>query len=340
MNTQVSIGSNSSSRELRLQKFIADCGVTSRRKAEEMIEDGRVEVNGQIVTQLGTKVNPKKDSVLVDGRPIDLGSVNNVYLVFHKPRCVMTTVSDPEGRPTVLDYCKDINERIYPVGRLDYLSEGLLILTNDGEVGNMIMHPSSNVEKVYEVKVFGIINEQILKGLRAGATVEGETLVPKSVRLIKQLPGKTWLEFRLNEGKNREIRKLCEAVGVVVDKLKRVSIGGLSIDGISPGRYRMYNKNELLKEIGFMKNTHGYTLVQKEFVSAKKSIRFKKRQNFTGTLANERVFQQYNRDIYFETIKKKKELAQQILDEEAAAAANNALVLPKAPTTLPKHLDF
>ena len=336
------MSSSSNSREIRLQKFIADCGVTSRRKAEEMILKGQVEVNGKVVTQLGTKVIPKKDSVSVDGRPVDLESISNIYIVFNKPRCVMTTVNDPEGRPTVLDYCKEVNERIYPVGRLDYLSEGLLIMTNDGEVANMIMHPRYNVEKVYEVKVFGIVNELLLKNLRAGATIEGEKLVPKSVRLIKQLPGKTWLEFRLNEGKNREIRKLCESVGVVVDKLKRVSIGGLSIDGISPGRYMMYNRKDLLRAIGFVPNGETFTIVPKTFVSGKKSIKFKKRQNVTGTLATERVFQQYKRDVYFETIKKKKEVEQQKVDAEAATAKNNSLIVPtpNAAPSLPQHLDF
>src|SRR5690606_30516075 len=165
---------------IRLQKVIADCGVTSRRKAEGYILDGRVAVNGQIVTELGTKVNPGKDVIEVDGVALEMEAVEKLYIVMNKPRTYLTTVSDPEGRPTVLDLLYGVKQRIFPVGRLDYLSEGLLILTNDGDLANMIMHPKFEVEKVYEVKVFGYVNEALLQKIRKGVMTEEGLLKPKS----------------------------------------------------------------------------------------------------------------------------------------------------------------
>ena len=158
----------SPSNVLRLQKYIADCGFTSRRKAEELIKQGKVKVNGVISSELGVKVDPVNDVIAIDGQVLDRESVQKHYILMNKPRGVMTTLSDPEGRATIMDYVKEISERIYPVGRLDYLSEGLLLLTNDGETANMIMHPSYNITKVYEVKVFGAVNDAILKKLRNG----------------------------------------------------------------------------------------------------------------------------------------------------------------------------
>jgi len=307
----------SEDRSVRLQKFIADCGITSRRKAEELIVQGRVLVNGVVADQLGTKVDPEKDAVSVDGQYVDLKGKEKVYLVLHKPRGYVTTVHDPEGRPTVMDFCTDIAERIYPVGRLDYLSEGLLILTNDGDVANTIMHPKFNVNKVYEVKVFGVVSERLLNTLREGTVIEGQRVKPQHVRIIKELPQKTWLEFRLGEGKNREIRRICEDNGVIVDKLKRVAIGGLSVDGIAPGRYRLFNKKQLLKAIGI--NENGTASAQpSEYVSTRKSIRFKHRNATRGTSADQPVFQQFKRDVYFQTMSKLKE--QRLLEQTQAQA--------------------
>ena len=234
---------------VRLQKFIADCGITSRRKAENLVEQGKVSVNGRVITEQGVKIDPNTDAVDIEGQFIDQKIVQKIYLVMNKPRGYMTTLSDPEGRRTVMDLCQEISERIYPVGRLDYLSEGLLILTNDGDLAQKIIHPSNNIEKVYEVKVFGAVNETILKKLRQGVRVNGELLKPITVRIIGQLSTKTWLEFHLADGKNREIRKICEGVGLTIDKLKRVAIGNLSVDGISPGSFRLFNKNQLLTQI-------------------------------------------------------------------------------------------
>ncbi len=240
--------------EIRLQKFIADCGVTSRRKAEELILQGRVKVNDKTTTELGSKVNPAFDVVEVDDRVLDQNAVEKLYILLNKPRGYMTTVYDPEGRPTVMDLVKEANERIYPVGRLDYLSEGAILLTNDGQIANYIAHPSFNITKVYEVKVFGAIRPDLLKRLREGAVVDGVRVRPLSVQVIKQLPQKTWLEFRLGEGRNREIRSICETHQVTVEKLKRISIEGLSIQGVASGKYVYLSKKQVLDRLGMNEN--------------------------------------------------------------------------------------
>ena len=290
--------------ELRLQKYIADCGITSRRKAEHLIIQGRVTINGVVVTELGTKVDAKNDVVMVDGHLADLNAVEPIYLILHKPRGYVTTLNDPEGRETVMDLIKDVNERVYPVGRLDYLSEGLLIMTNDGELANMVMHPMFNVTIVYEVKVFGSITETIINKLRAGAYLEEGFVKPTSVRVIKQLPTKTWLEFRLNEGRNREIRRLCEAVGLTVDKLKRLAIGGLSVEGVAPGKYRLMSKQQMLNFIGLNEDgTLKKALNAEGFISAKKTIDLKKKRPQPGTVADDEAFVKFRRETYFDSLK-------------------------------------
>lgn len=294
------------SKFVRLQKYIADSGVTSRRKAELLITEGRVQVNGDVVTELGSKVDPGSDVVFLDGNPISPMGNQKTYLIFNKPRCVMSTVSDPEGRETVLDFTKSIKERIYPVGRLDYLSEGLLLLTNDGELANMIIHPRYNVIKTYEVKVFGSVTEELLMSLKRGVKTEEGFLKPLSVRIIEQLPGKTWLEFKLGEGKNREIRRLCEAVGMTVDKLRRVAIGGLHIQGIAPGRYIEVTRKELLKSIGIKDNGELVKNIP-EFVSHKKTVNLRRKGAQPGTPANFEGFRKFRKESYFQTIKEIKE---------------------------------
>lgn len=289
--------------QIRLQKYIADCGVTSRRKAEDLIVEGKVKVNGRICVQLGIKVDTTKDVVMVNDEIIDREAVDHLYIVLNKPRSYVTTMNDPEGRRTVMDLVP-ISTRVFPVGRLDYLSEGLLLLTNDGEIANKIIHPSFNVTKTYEVKVFGKINEAILKKLKAGIVSHDGTLKPKSVRVIEQLPNKTWLEFRLNEGKNREIRRICEACGVTIDKLKRVAIGGLAVEGIAPGKWNYITKHDLLKFIG-IKADGSALLGGTEYVSAKKSINIRKssRVQKETTLADSKEFTKFRKEIYFETVR-------------------------------------
>jgi len=294
---------------MRLQKYIADCGVTSRRKAEELMTMGKVTVNGKKVTELGVKVDPHNDVVMVNGEVIDLMSVDHMYLVLNKPRGYITTVTDPEGRKTVMDLVPQIKSRIFPVGRLDYLSEGLLLMTNDGDFANLIMHPKFEVIKTYEVKVFGKITETLLQKLRRGIVAHDGLLKPKSVRVVEVLPGKTWIEFRLNEGKNREIRRLCEACGLTIDKLRRVAIGALSIDGVKPGEWRFLTKAELYKLIGINKDGTR-AKVSVNYVSPKKTVDLlKKSQKYQkeAKLADSKEFQRYRKDQYFKTLEEQKE---------------------------------
>jgi 23S rRNA pseudouridine2605 synthase len=326
---------------IRLQKVIADCGVTSRRKAEGLILDGRITVNGKVVTELGTKVNPQTDIIQYDGNTLEMAAVDKVYLVMNKPRAYLTTLSDPEGRPTVMELIYGVKQRIFPVGRLDYLSEGLLILTNDGDLANMVMHPKYEVEKVYEVKVFGHVNEGILAKIKRGVMTEDGIMKPKSVRVIEQLPNKTWLEFRLNEGKNREIRKICDAVDLTVDKLRRVAIEGLNIQSLPVGQYMFTTRKELLKALGL--NEHGEKVSKRTFVSAKKSLNVAKVSKIvskTARPANDKKFQVFRKENYYETVQSIKDLkmreaeaeATKRADEEAASKAARFAKTMKKPT--------
>lgn len=302
--------------EVRLQKYIADCGITSRRKAESLITQGRVTVNGEVVMELGSKVDPKNDVVLVDGHLADLNAVEPIYLMLHKPRGYVTTLDDPEGRETVMDLVKEVSERIYPIGRLDYLSEGLLLMTNDGEVANMIMHPKFNVTKVYEVKVFGSVTETIINKLKAGAYLEEGFVKPTSVRVIKQLPTKTWIEFRLNEGRNREIRRLCEAVGLTVDKLKRLAIGGLSVEGVAPGKFRLMSKTQMLGYIGLNEDGTLKKILNAEgFISQKRTIDLKKKRPQPGTVADDEAFVKFRRETYYDSLKQIAENKTRVADK-------------------------
>lgn len=236
----------------------------------------------------------------------------------NKPRAYMTTLSDPEGRPTVMELIYGVKQRIFPVGRLDYLSEGLLILTNDGDLANMIMHPKYEVEKVYEVKVFGHVNEGILARIKRGVMTEDGLMKPKSVRVIEQLPNKTWLEFRLNEGKNREIRKICDAVDLTVDKLRRVAIEGLNIQTLPVGQYMFTTRKELLKSLGL--NEHGEKVAIRKFLSAKKSLNVAKVAKIvaqTARPADDKRFQGFRKESYYETVQSIKEV--KLLEAEAEA---------------------
>lgn len=310
-----------SNSEIRLQKFISDSGVTSRRKAEELILQGRVTVNGEIITILGTKVNPAKDSVVVDGRPVELSMSKKVYIILNKPRSCVSTVSDPEDRPTVMDYCKEVGERIYPVGRLDYLSEGLLIMTNDGDLANKIIHPSFDIIKTYEVKVFGIVTETMLQKLKKGCQIDGELYKPRSIRILKLLDNKTWLEFRIGEGKNREIRRFCEACDLTVDKLKRVAIGNLSIEGIAPGKFHYVTKQYLIDSIGIdtvasdqseernlnsAKSNNSNNKSAPQFFSNKKTVGKNKLRKISArediVSADNEIFKLYRKENYYKTV--------------------------------------
>ena len=228
----------------RLQKVMAEAGVASRRKSEEYIVNGRVKVNGVVVTELGTKVN-EDDYIEVDGKPIR--QERKVYILMNKPRNCVTTVSDDRNRPTVMDFVKDIRTRIYPVGRLDFDTTGALLLTNDGKLTNLLTHPSSEVNKTYIATCKGIAVDEELEPLRKGITVEGVKYSPAQVEILKINEEKETSIIRIviHEGRNREVKRMMEFVGYDVIKLNRESIGDLNTKGLYQGQYRRLTKEEV-----------------------------------------------------------------------------------------------
>jgi len=237
----------------RLQKYLAGAGIASRRKCEELILQGRVEVNNFIVTELGTKVDPQKDVVKVDDKLVKYKEDKHYsYILLNKPKGYLTSLSDPFGRPTVLDLLKGVKERIYPVGRLDFNSEGLLILTNDGELAYALTHPAKEVEKVYIVTVKGIPSSEKLKTLSMGVILKNNYKIsPCNIYLIKTVNGNAILKIKIKEGKKRQIRKMAEYIGHFVLKLRRIQTGPIFLKGVKPGEYRYLNKEEIknLKKI-------------------------------------------------------------------------------------------
>jgi 23S rRNA pseudouridine2605 synthase len=238
----------------RLQKLIASAGLASRRKAEELITAGRVTVNGAIVTELGTKADPTTDKIAVDGKPLQ-SREQLLYLLLHKPKGYVTTASDPEGRPTVLDLMKAVSARVYPVGRLDYASEGLLLMTNDGALAQKLTKAGSHVEKTYLVKISGRPSDQDLARLRAGITIELDDgrrvkTSPAKIRLAEDAPN-PWYEVVLIEGRNRQIRRMFDRIGHHVEKIKRTKLGPLTLD-VPPGKFRPLTTKEIaqVKSLG------------------------------------------------------------------------------------------
>ena len=230
--------------EMRLQKFLSETGVSSRRKAEEMIIEGRIAVNGK-TAQLGMKVDPEKDFIKVDGKPVTR-SGPKLYFAFNKPKAVMSTLEDPQGRPTVKDFLRGIKQRVYPVGRLDYHSEGLLLITNDGEFTNMVLHPARKIPKTYEVKVKGTVEEENLEKLRGGIKLEdGITQPAKILQTGKTEAGNSWLEITIHEGRKRQVRRMLDRVGHPVLKLKRTSVGGVKLGALEPGALRPLAQQEV-----------------------------------------------------------------------------------------------
>jgi 23S rRNA pseudouridine2605 synthase len=237
--------------EQRLQKIVAAAGIASRRKAEELITSGRVQVNGQKVTELGSKADPERDHIRVDGKLLKKPEKFR-YFMLNKPKGVVTTVSDPEGRPTVMKFFSRAGARVFPVGRLDYQSEGLLLMTNDGELANVLTSAASKVEKTYLVKVSGKPTEAELEQLRRGVMIErgrrgereGRVMTqPASITLVRDTDN-PWYEVILTEGKNREIRKMFEEVGHFVEKVRRVGFGPLVLD-VQPGEMRELDEAEV-----------------------------------------------------------------------------------------------
>jgi 23S rRNA pseudouridine2605 synthase len=227
----------------RLQKILAEMGVASRRKAEELILEGRVTVNGTPAT-IGMKADPMVDHIKLDGRLLGKAEPK-VYLLFNKPKSVVTSLYDPEGRPTVKDYLRGVKYRVYPVGRLDFDSEGLLLLTNDGEFAHRVLHPSKKVPKTYVVKAKGIIEDADIEKLRRGVRLEDGRTAPARVRKMKRLKENSWIEITLHEGRKRQIRRMLEKVGHVVIRLKRVRIDGIELGELKPGEFRHLSSDEV-----------------------------------------------------------------------------------------------
>jgi 23S rRNA pseudouridine2605 synthase len=227
-----------------LQKALADAGVASRRHAEELIRAGRVAVNGTVNREMGIVVDPTRDRIQVDGRPV-AQTVGLTYLMLNKPRRVVTTVIDPEGRPTVMHYLAKNGPRVYPVGRLDFDSEGLVLLTDDGALANRLMHPRYEHEKEYHVLIAGRPPEQVLEGLRAGVMLDESHTAPAVVQFIEHIEGNTWLRVILREGRKRQIRRMVEAMGYRVKQLIRVRIGTLRLGDLPSGKYRPLTPREV-----------------------------------------------------------------------------------------------
>ncbi len=233
----------------RLQKIIAAAGIVSRRKAEELIAGGLVSVNGQIVTELGTKADRERDHIRVNGKLLH-GAERHVYLLMNKPKGYVTTLRDPEGRPTVMDLLRGVGARVYPIGRLDYASEGLLLLTNDGELANRMMKAASHLPKTYMVKVAGNPTGEGLGRLREGISIPTDRgkrvrTAPAKIRVIRE-SANPWYEVTLIEGKNRQIRRMFEEIGHHVEKIKRVRYGPLELD-VHPGKFRKLTVEEVTK---------------------------------------------------------------------------------------------
>ncbi|HTJ85294.1 MAG TPA: pseudouridine synthase [Polyangiaceae bacterium] len=227
----------------RLQKIIARAGITSRRAAEELIVKGRVRVNGKVVTELGAQADPFEDKVELDDKRLMPEAL--VYVVLHKPRDVVSTLSDPEGRPTVKEMLTTAGGRVYPVGRLDFATSGVLLATNDGEFAHALLHPKKDVPKTYVLKVRGNMDEDALERWRTGVDLEDGRTLPAKARLIRHEGEKTWIEVTLREGRNQQIRRMGDATGFPVMRLARTSFAGITSDGLRPGEWRPLSSGEL-----------------------------------------------------------------------------------------------
>lgn len=228
---------------MRLQKLIAGAGLASRRKAEELITGGRVTVNGRVVTELGTKVDPARDHVKVDGK--HLGAAQPfVYLMLNKPKHVMSTLQDPGRRPTVKDFLRGVSVRVFPVGRLDFDSEGLMLLTNHGELAQALLHPRYHVPKTYLIKVKGVLADDEIARLERGVQLEDGMTSPATIKKVRKAEANSWLEITIHEGRTHQVKRMLEAVGHHVLKLVRIKIGPLSLGDLAPGEFRYLEDRE------------------------------------------------------------------------------------------------
>ena len=234
------------SEPVRLQKYIAQCGICSRRKAEEYIQAGRIQVDGILVTQPGIKVTPGVNQVSFDGKRI-VKTEKQVYYLLNKPKGYVTTVSDPQGRPTVLSFFGKVIQRLFPVGRLDLDSEGALLMTNDGELAQKILHPRFEVTKTYEVEVAGSPQPQSLRSLERGFLLEGKQTAPAKVRFLRKMGRSSLMEITIHEGRKHQVKKMFRHFGHPVFRLKRTAYGKLTLNGLKSGNYRQLRPEDLKK---------------------------------------------------------------------------------------------
>lgn len=231
--------------KIRLQKYLSECGVASRRKSEQLIEQGHVKVNGTRA-KIGDKIDPKRDSVSVNGHKV-IREKTLCYLMLHKPRGFITTMSDEMERKCVAELVRDYKKRVYPIGRLDRESEGLLLMTNDGDFANAMMHPKRHVSKTYRVTIRPDIAQEQLEQMASGMFLDGRMTAPADVRVIRREEGRIVLEIVLYEGRNRQIRRMCEALGLEVARLKRIAVGPVKLGMLAPGKWRELTPDEVHK---------------------------------------------------------------------------------------------
>lgn len=233
--------------EERLQKFLAEAGVASRRKAEELIAAGRVKVNGVVIKEQGIKIDPRKDKVEFDGKALSQKAEKKVYLMLHKPEGYVTTSKEQFGRPAVLDLIHGVPERIFPVGRLDYDTSGLLLLTNDGDLTYRLTHPKHDVDKTYIAKLYGVPDDGELQKFRRGVAIDGRKTSPAKIQIISREKDLRFctVEIQIHEGRNRQVRKMCDAIHHPVAQLKRIATGELKLGDLPKGKYRFLTEQEI-----------------------------------------------------------------------------------------------
>jgi pseudouridine synthase len=239
----------------RLQKILSNAGHASRRHAEKLIAEGRVKVNGVVVTHLGFKADPRKDHIRVDGKPISKFEPK-VYLVLNKPRGCVTTLDDPLGRPTIRDFLHGEKKRVYPVGRLDFDSEGLLILTNDGELHHRLSHPRYGIPRTYLVKVRGIPDPAAMRRIRDGVALDDGVTLPAKVHTVKRLKRNSWMRLTVYEGRNKLIKRMCDAISHPVIRLRRIRYGSLNLGDLNLGKYRYLTSKEIDELKGRCSSSH------------------------------------------------------------------------------------
>lgn len=229
---------------VKLQKYFSDCGVMSRRSAEEEISRGRVLVNGAVAT-LGLRIDPDLDEIIYNGKRVIPQNAKKIYILLNKPRGLVTSLSDEKGRPTVLSLLKNLDARVYPVGRLDMDSDGLLLLTNDGALTNQLTHPRHEIPKIYHVEIKGEVDEKALALLSSPLVIDGYKILPVKVEIIKKSPSSTTLEMTLFEGRNRQIRKMCAICELKITRLTRVAIGNITLGALDVGKWRFLEESEV-----------------------------------------------------------------------------------------------